>query len=98
MKIMKLKSMTLKKKSRAPLSTQAAIAAGGLLLAWGYRRWSRRKASLAEAGGKAGADVRAGAGKLAEKFHSLDAESRSGHIPKDLEREPKNLEQSTHPG
>ncbi len=87
------KKLSWKKKSKAPLSAQAAIAAGGLLLTWGYRRWNRKKVDHSRS-----ADVQAKAERLAGKFHSLDQEAHGGHIPKDLEREPKNLEQSTHPG
>lgn len=93
-----------KKKSRkAPLAAGAGLA-GGILFALGYRLWNRRKA-----GGRREAESREEAadaaprtaeeaGRLAEKFHGLDKENRSGHIPKDLERSPKNLEQSLHPG
>jgi len=90
--------LRLKKNKRAPLSAQAAIAFGGLLLTWGYRRWSRRKAAHSGAGRAASEEVKAQADKLARKFHSLDKETQGGHIPKELEKDPKNLEQSIHPG
>jgi hypothetical protein len=79
------------------LSAQAAIAAGGLLLTWGYRRWSRRKKADADKS-RIQDEIKAQADRLADKFHSLDKEAPTSHIPKDLETEPKNLEQSIHPG
>lgn len=93
-----MKLMRLKRSGKAPLSAQAAIALGGLLVTWGYRRWSRKKAARSGEVGARGREAPPEAERLAEKFHSLDEETKAGHIPKDLEREPKNLEQSVHPG
>jgi hypothetical protein len=92
-----MKLMKLKKKGMAPLSAQAAVAVGGLLLAWGYRRWSRRKTERAEAR-RSDAELHSKADTLSGKFHSLDQGAATGRIPKGLERSPKNLEQSEHPG
>jgi hypothetical protein len=92
-----MKLMKLKKKGTAPLSAQAAVAVGGLLLVWGYRRWYRRKAKRDEAR-RADAELHSKSDTLSGKFHSLDQGAATGRIPKDLERAPKNLEQSEHPG
>lgn len=101
-----LKRNILKRNKGRKITMGAGLAmvVGGVLLAWGYRTWSRRKEKAGSPdGSKGGTDAQpqgvatAEPGRLTEKFHSLDAEDKSGRIPRDLERDPKNIEQSIHP-
>ncbi len=104
---MKVKLKFGKKKSRrAPLGAGLAIGLGGALLAWGYRRWARKAAAAPQTpastpghGQPQGSEnPTPDEARLQEHFHSLDRESGKGHIPRDLERDPKNIEQTIHPG
>lgn len=104
MRLLKSDFLRRNKGRKITVGAGLAMVLGGALLAWGYRSWSRRKEKAGSPGGsKAGADTQpqelatAEPGRLSEKFHSLDAEDKSGRIPRDLERDPKNIEQSIHP-
>lgn len=85
-----------KERGRVSLSAWVAITTGGVLLSWAYRRWNRRKSAHSHTGRKPDVDVQANADRLSGKFLSLDEVAQSGQIPKDLEKEPKNLDQSIH--
>lgn len=104
MRLLKWNPLKKSKGRKITMGAGLAMVLGGTLLAWGYRSWSRRKAKAGSMGGsKGGTEAQpqgvatAEPGRLAEKFHSLDAEGKSGSIPRDLERDPKNIEQSIHP-
>jgi hypothetical protein len=91
--------MRWKSGKRAPLASELAIGAGGLLMAWGYRRWRRRMKEDVAAGregdtGEAGADSasKAQARSLSDRWRTLDEEASGSHIPKELERMPKGSE------
>lgn len=89
-------------KGRVSMGKVFAVGIGGALLFLGYRRWQRRKSAHSPMDRNLGDTVQAEAErqaeKLSEKFHGLDQETHIGHIPKDLEKEPKNLDQAMHPG
>jgi hypothetical protein len=96
--------MALKRldKGRVSLGKLLTFSIGGGLLFFVYRRWQRRKSAHSHEDRKPRDIVQAEADgqaeKLSEKFYSLDQKTQSGHIPKDLEKEPKNLDQAMHPG
>lgn len=78
----------------------AATTMGGLALAWGFRMWSKRgRKGPTMTGGEGTADEelgRRGSEDLAENWHGLDEDERKGHIPRALERDPKNIEETIH--
>ncbi|MDB5103099.1 MAG: hypothetical protein JWP91_788 [Fibrobacteres bacterium] len=62
---------------------------------WIFKRYSSRRGrerSGPEAASRQGSD----AASLAGQWHSLDKESKQGHIPRELDRTPKNLDQTIH--
>lgn len=93
-----------KKSMKVPIGAGIAMglmSLGGAFLAWGFRGAARRKSKKAGSQGDMDAPTEIlpaqESGRLAEKFQSLDSEGKTGHIPRDLERDPKNIEQSIHP-
>lgn len=96
----KMKFLKRKRRNGLPIATAAGVALGMGGLIWAYLRWFRPggiESGSVPGDSKAGARA-PGAEALAEKFQSLDSEKAAANIPKDLERDPKNIEQSIHPG
>ena len=68
---------------------------GGAVGIWGARRLIRmRAAASADKEGQGGGFD---ASPLAQRWHSLDHERRHGHVPRDLSRESKDMDQRYHP-
>lgn len=83
---------------------KALAAAGGMLAVYGIgrilrgRRLSRDGKAAPGTGSAARPSVAApDTEKLKARFHGLDEEKAHGRIPRELERDPKNIAQTIHP-
>jgi hypothetical protein len=81
-----------------PLMIILAVGTAAVAGVIGYRiiRKQRARAHPADAGRGEARNTAGQVASLAEHWHSLDGETKKGHIPKDLAREPKDVEQRAH--